>query len=391
MAQGGGWGGGGWGGQGGGGPGQPPGGQGPGQPPGGGYGQPPGGGGGYGQPPGGGGGYGQPPGGGGYGQPPGGGGGYGQPPGGGGYGQAPGGGGYGQPPGGAGPPGGGGPPPGGFGQPPGGGNYGFPPPPPVPPGGGGFGFGPGQGPGGYGPAPGGFGGQPGYGAPPGRGAGGSTVAWEDRSRGFFGRWYNTVRATALEPRSFFSAAAASEDPMPPVIFSATNGLLMGLGLGIFVAAMYVVMGAVGVLSEVAGGRGGGGGAGAALGIMTAMGVFAAVVYPIMFAFQGFIYPWIQGGIVHLSLALLGGAKRPYQSTVRVAAYAHGPMALLMIPCVGFLLAPIAQIIALVVGVDETHQCGIGKALLAVFLFPAICCLIYVIFAVAMGALGALAG
>jgi hypothetical protein len=380
MAQGGGWGnGGGWGGQGGGGPpGQPPGG--PGQPGGhGGYGQPPAGG--YGQPPAGG--YGQPPAGpppGGYGQPPAGPppGGYGQPPAGpppGGYGQPPPGGPSGPPP--------GAPPGGGFGAPPGGGNYGFPPPPGGGGGGGGFGFGPGPAPGGYGaPPPGG------YGAPPLAQKAG--VAWESRSQSFFGRWYATVRATTMEPRAFFSLASASEDPMPSVMFSAANGLIVGLGFGIFVAIAYVAMGAMGALSEVASGGRGGAGAGMAIGIFTAMGLFAAVIYPVMFAFSGFINPWIQGGITHLSLALLGGTKRPYQSTVRVAAYAHGPMALMLIPCVGFLLAPIAQMIALVVGVDETHQCGLGKALFAVLLFPTICCILYVVFVVIMSAVGALA-
>ncbi|HEU4538861.1 MAG TPA: hypothetical protein VFS00_32300 [Polyangiaceae bacterium] len=175
------------------------------------------------------------------------------------------------------------------------------------------------------------------------------------------------------------------------MFSAINGLIVGLCFGVFIATTYIVLGAIGAISEAASSGRGGGGAAMALGMFTAMGIFAAFVYPIVFAFSGFINPWIQGGVIHLSLALLGGAKRPYQSTVRVAAYAHGPMALLIIPCVGFLLAPIAQVIAIVVGVDETHKCGIGKAVLAVFLFPAICCVLYFLFAIVMGVIGAIAG
>jgi hypothetical protein len=194
----------------------------------------------------------------------------------------------------------------------------------------------------------------------------------------------------MEPRAFFGAVATSEDPMPSVMFSASNGLIVGICFGIFIAASYLVMGAVGAISEAASSGRGGGGAAVALGMVTAMGVFAAFVYPILFAFSGFINPWIQGGIVHLSLSLLGGAKRPYASTVRVAAYAHGPMALLIIPCVGFLIAPMAQVISIVVGVDETHKCGIGKAVLAVFLVPAICCVLYFLFAIAMGVIGAIA-
>jgi hypothetical protein len=198
-----------------------------------------------------------------------------------------------------------------------------------------------------------------------------------------------VRATTLEPRAFFASAVAGEDPMPPVLFSTTNGFLTGLAFGALIAACYLAFGALGLLSAAASG-GRGGGAGLALGVMAGMGVFAAVLYPLMFAFSGFVNPWVQGGIIHLSLALLGGTRRPYQSTVRVAAYAHGPMALVLIPCVGFFAAPIAQIVSLVVGVDEAHQCGVGKALLAVLLFPVLCCGVYFAFTVAMGALGAFA-
>jgi hypothetical protein len=40
---------------------------------------------------------------------------------------------------------------------------------------------------------------------------------------------------------------------------------------------------------------------------------------------------------------------------------------------------------MVVGLDETHKCGIGKALLAVFLIPALCMCCYIAFAVVVGA------
>ncbi len=282
--------------------------------------------------------------------------------------------------------GGAGQPPG-PGQPYGGGGYGFPPPPPMPPGGGGFGGGPGQGgfpppgQGGYLPP-----GQGGYGPP---GQGGPGPAWEDRSQGgFFGRWYATVRATTMEPRAFFKGVKASEDPMPAVMFSAANGLIVGLVFGLMFASIYLIAGAFGALAALAeGGSKGGGGAAVIFAIVGAVGVFAVVVYPMLFAASSFINPWIQGGIAHLSLALLGGTKRPYQSTVRVAAYASGPLALLLIPCVG-MAAAVCQIISFVVGLDETHECGIGKATIAVLLFPTLCCALYVVVVVGMSVLGA---
>ncbi|MFO0762049.1 MAG: hypothetical protein U0359_36755 [Byssovorax sp.] len=310
-----------------------------GAPPGGGYGPPPGGGGGFGgQPPGGG--YGAPPGGGGFGQPPGGGG-FGQPPGGG-YGAPPGGGGFGQPPGG-----------GGFGQPAGGGFA--PPPAGYPPG--------------YSPQ-----------------AGGGVVAWEDSSKGFFGRWWETVKEVCFNARGFYGAAAQNDNPWPAVTFAMSNAGLVGLVFGGFLALMYILMGGIGAMSAM-GAKGAPGAAGAVMGIMSAIGIFIAILYPIMFVIQALIAPWIIGGVHHLMLVLLKGATRSYSHTVRVVGYAWAGNFWIVVPIVGPLAAMIFGLIAQVVGLDETHKCGIGKAIGAIVMPLVLCCICYCGFSFLIGMIG----
>ncbi|HVY47533.1 MAG TPA: hypothetical protein VHB21_16705 [Minicystis sp.] len=276
----------------------------------------------------------------------GGGGGYGPPPGGGGYGP-PGGGGYGGPP----------------GQPPGGGGYGGPP-------GGGYGAPPGyqqqQQPGGFAPPPAGY--PPGYTPPT-----GGVVAWEDQSLGFFSRWWSTVREVTFNPRGFHAASAANDNPWPSITFAVTTGALVGVVYGAFLAVIYIAFGGIGAIASM-GGRGAAGPAAAVFGMLSAMGIAVAILQPIQQAFAAFVGPWISGGIVHVCLAILKGTTKPYANTVRVAGYTHAATLWILVPVVGWLGTIIVSIISWAVGLDETHKCGIGKALGAIFMPAILLCL-----------------
>ena len=221
------------------------------------------------------------------------------------------------------------------------------------------------------------------------GSGGS-VAWEDKSKGLFARWWGTAKDVNFNPRSLFAGAAQSEDPWPSITFGVMNGGIIGVGLGIFVAIVYLAFGSVlaAMMSSVGGTSSGGPGAGALVGIMSIVGVAAIFIYPLELMFLAFVGPWISGGLNHLCLTMLKGATKPYMSTVRVSAYAQGANLWMLVPGFGPFVAIIFHIIATIVGLDETHKCGTGKAIAAVFLplvlFCGCCCLFYVF----MGAIGA---
>jgi len=184
----------------------------------------------------------------------------------------------------------------------------------------------------------------------------------------------------FDTRKFYASAAPNEDPWPAVTFSTLSATLTGFAIGLTVALMYLVFGGIATMMTGSHGKGSPAGAGAALGMMGAMGLFAIIVYPVMGAIGGFIGPWISGGMYHLTLMLFKGASRSYMSTVRVAGYTHAIHFWMMIPILGYLIgwlpAAIFGIISTVVGLDETHKCGTGKAVAATFLIPgllSLCC------------------
>jgi hypothetical protein len=212
------------------------------------------------------------------------------------------------------------------------------------------------------------------------------VAWEDASQGFFGRWWATVKEACFNPRAFFTAASANDNPWPAVTFAMTSAGLGGLVIGVFMAILYLGMGGIGAIAASGSGSGAGPSA-AVFGALGAVGIFAAIAYPIMFVIHALIVPWVWGGIQHLVLMMVGGATKTYTHSVRVYGYAMAGYAFMAIPCVGPFVAPVIVLVALVVGHDATHKCGIGKSLLAVIGVPILCVCCYLIGAFALGFAG----
>jgi hypothetical protein len=295
-------------------------------------------------------------------------GGYG-PPGGGGYGP-PGGGGYG-------PPGGGG-----YG-PPGGGGYG-------PPGGG---YGPQGGyvpPGGFAPMPQNF--PPGYVPDTGTAALEGGVPWEQKGGSFFGKWWATLRACNGETRPFFAAAAQNEKG-EAIFFAMVSGGVSGAFVGLIYVLVFGLLSLGFALGMPTGGRGGSSVMSGAFasGLSLGIGIVYAIFITIASAMGAAVRPFVWGGLHHLLLMLLGGVgeRKTFMHTVRVAAYAEGAsMPWIWIPIVGPFIAMFHGIRGLVVGYDETHQCGIGRALLVLFA-PVICCCGCQALMIAAGALPAM--
>ena len=84
----------------------------------------------------------------------------------------------------------------------------------------------------------------------------------------------------------------------------------------------------------------------------AMGtIFVIIFCPILIALSVFI----GAGIIHLCLMLVGGAKKSYETTLRVVCFATGStQPLLIVPfCGGF----IAGIWGLIVGMHRSGTCA----------------------------------
>jgi hypothetical protein len=87
-----------------------------------------------------------------------------------------------------------------------------------------------------------------------------------------------------------------------------------------------------------------------------------------------VYPTgvlIGSAVVHVMLALFGGANRPFSSTVRALAYTAPPQLLALIPVVGQGAAGLWVLVLEIIGVARVHRTSYGKSAGAV-LAPALC-------------------
>jgi len=190
---------------------------------------------------------------------------------------------------------------------------------------------------------------------------------------------------------FFAGVAQNDNPWPAITFGMATGGFAGFLYGVFVSIIYLAIG--GVMAAALGGtRGiGSAGPGMMMGAMGLVGVFAIFVYPMLFAMSALIGPWITGGVYHLMLLLLRGATRPYTTTVRVVGYSNAATLWMLIPGVGSLVSLGFHLVLAVIGLDETHKCGVGKAIAAVLL-PIVlicgcCCVGYATIFAAIGSRG----
>ena len=112
---------------------------------------------------------------------------------------------------------------------------------------------------------------------------------------------------------------------------------------------------------------------------------AIMLLPILLAASSFV----SSGLIHLSLMIVGGARRPFEATFRVACYAGGATAVLqLLPGCGAIVAMVWNFVLLIVGLADVHGIGKGRAAVAVLLPSVVCCLIVLLVAgVAAASLG----
>ena len=95
--------------------------------------------------------------------------------------------------------------------------------------------------------------------------------------------------------------------------------------------------------------------------------------------------FISAGITHLSLKLLGGANRPFETTFRVICYAQASASICnLLPLFGGLLSIIFASYGIIIGLREAHGIEGWRATVAFILPGLLCCGV-------LAALGAAAG
>jgi hypothetical protein len=119
-----------------------------------------------------------------------------------------------------------------------------------------------------------------------------------------------------------------------------------------------------------------GGGNANLAAAGTIGVVVFIFYAVLLLGSCAIMPFVNGGIVHLCLMLVKGARYPFETTFRAWCYAQGSaMLLLIVPGCGWGVAGIWAIVATCIAMARAHEINTGRAVAAVLLPIGICCVL----------------
>ncbi len=199
-------------------------------------------------------------------------------------------------------------------------------------------------------------------------------AWEQRAQlGFVKALLETIRAVLLEPTATFATMRQTGDFGGPLLFAVM------LGWVAFVVTFFyqMIFQSLGLASSE--------GEKEMFAVMFGSAVVAGVLIvlvPVFIAAGAFL----GAGLTHLMLMIVGGAKRPFESTFRVLCYASGSTAVLqLLPMCGGLVASVWMLVAEIIGLSEVHGITRMRAAVAVLLPLIVCCgLIAVVVVIALG-------
>lgn len=194
--------------------------------------------------------------------------------------------------------------------------------------------------------------------------------WELRQTlGFMPALTESVRMLALTPKEAFAKIQEKGDYVAPMLF----GLLMSWTGFIASSIWQLLFGASWQSMMPASMRGGMSGAGAS----AAMTIGMMVIYPIIYAIGLFI----GAGILHICFMIVGGLTNStsgFEGTLRITAYSGVAQLANVVPFLGGLAAAVWGLILLVIGAQTLHKTTQGKAIAAVLIPVAICCVCVII-------------
>ena len=94
--------------------------------------------------------------------------------------------------------------------------------------------------------------------------------------------------------------------------------------------------------------------------------------------------FINAGVLHLGLLILGANKRSYIETFKVVCFSKGASVLTIVPVFGIILG-MYNVVVEIIGLRERHETTTGKAILAWLIIPLICCVLVAVLVVPLAA------
>jgi hypothetical protein len=201
---------------------------------------------------------------------------------------------------------------------------------------------------------------------------GNPIPWEDRQRlGFVKALLDNAKLFITAPQEAYRRTRESGDYGSPILWV----VILALVVGLLRWAVSLVFTAPMLPFMPAGGMEGGEAAGAAAAMALVAGggfVGAVIIGPIMAVVGLFIW----AAIVHLCLMMLsalGSSRAGFEGSVRALAYTQIASIVQIVPFVGPLIALVWTIYLATVGISTLHRTTQGKAVAAVLIPIAVCC------------------
>ncbi len=176
------------------------------------------------------------------------------------------------------------------------------------------------------------------------------------------RFFDTARAVLLEPSRFFRSMRREGGLAAPLAYALAGALVGTVGSVISQIAMPFAW-AWGVYGE---------------SVATTL-----VVVPLV----SLVSLFLGSAILHGLLLLIASTRQPFETTFRTVAYTAGSTSLLnIIPFFGGMIGSIWAIVALILGMSETHEISQGQSAVVVLLPAVLCCGLGLLFGAALLAL-----
>ena len=201
------------------------------------------------------------------------------------------------------------------------------------------------------------------------------LPWEHRQeRGFFNAFIETLKMVLTRPAEAFSVMRREGGLGEPLIYALIGGCVGGIVQSLFSLGLQ----SFGLFADKNN----------SLAAMTGMGMGVASIILLPVGIVIFLFIW--SALAHLSLMIVGGANRPFETTFRVLAFTHGSAGpLQIIPICGGAISLVWAIVCNCIGLARSHETDTGRAVLAVFLPLIVCCGgLFVVAFMFMGALTA---
>ena len=186
-------------------------------------------------------------------------------------------------------------------------------------------------------------------------ASGGGLPWEHREElGLVKAFFDTVSMVLTQPAVAFATMKTEGDMTGPMLFALIGG---STGDDRFHLIHKIALHSLGFMADRQNAMFG-------MGIAGIWAFGYILVVPVIVILGMFI----GSGILHLCLMIVGGAKKPFETTFRVVCFSSGSTYLLsMIPFCGGMIASVLEYVLECIGLARAHEIDTGKAVVAVLL------------------------